>query len=144
MAHETAGPKIGGMFLIAILSAITLGVLDQVFKSYFTMMMEEEEHEKVLGVAPVQLNQLRAAEKQRLTSAGIPIDRPMKELATRGREDPALKDLAKTDITPQASNDQAPLVGWSLLAKDAGSVTQTPTTTAPGAGDHGATDHGGG
>jgi hypothetical protein len=110
------------MFVIAILSALTLGVLDQIFKSYFNMMMEEEEQEKVLGVPPVQLNQLRSLEQQRLTAASLPIDRAMKELATRGREDPALKDLAKTDITPQPSNDQGPLVGWNGLGREAGAL----------------------
>jgi type II secretory pathway pseudopilin PulG len=122
MAHESANPKIRVMFVIAIFSALTLGLLDQVFKSYFNMMMEEEEQEKVLGVAPAQLNQLRAAEQQRLTSAALPIDRAMRELATRGREDPALKDLSKTDITPQPSNDQGPLTGWTQLGREAGAA----------------------
>jgi hypothetical protein len=131
MAHESANPKIRVMFVIAIFSALTLAVLDQIFKSYFSMMMEEEESEKVLTVPPTQLNNLRAQEQQRLTSASLPIDRAMKELATRGREDPALKDLAKTDISPQPSNDQAALVGWNGLGREAGAAPAVEQDAAP-------------
>jgi len=127
MAHESANPRIRVMFAIAISSALSLAVLDQVFKSYFNMMMEEEEHDKVLGVPPLQYNELRAQEQQRLTSASVPISKAMKELAIRGREDPSLKDLANTDISPQPSNDQAALVGWAGLGREAGA----PAAPAP-------------
>ncbi len=137
MAHETANPKVRFMVILALASAVTLVLFDMMFKSYFTMMMEEEERAKVLTVPPTQLHNLRAAEQQRLTSTQLPIDRAMRELATRGREDPALKDIAKTDISPQPSNDMGALVGWSLMAKDAGPVPTTPEHAPSPAADAG-------
>ena len=140
MAHETSTPKIRTMLIVAAFSAMSLAIFDQIFKSYFHMMMEEEEAEKVLTVPTTQLTALRAAEQQRLTSATLPIDRAMKELATRGREDPALKDLAKTDITPQPSNDNGAQVGWGLAAKSAAPAAPAPPapTDHMAPGDHGA------
>src|SRR5882724_10877440 len=133
MAHESSNPKIRGMFLIAIAAALSLAIFDQIFKSYFTMMMEEEESEKVLTVAPKQLLELRAADQQRLTSAALPIDRAMKEMAMRGRDDPSLKDLAKTDISAQPSNDLSPQVGWNglVVTTPAPVGNPAPTSSAP-------------
>ncbi len=141
MAHESSNPKVRMMFVTAILAAISLAVFDQIFRSYYNMMMEGEESEKVLTVAPKQLLALRAAEQQRLTSAAMPIDRAMKELGTRGREDPALKDVAKTDITPQASNDLGAVTGWGLLAASAAPaalLAPVPTDEHTSSGDAGA------
>src|SRR5258708_27092202 len=104
MAHESANPKVRIMFLVAIVSGLGLVIFDQIFRSYYTAMMEEEESEKVLTVSPKQLIALRAAEQQRLTSAAVPLDRAMKELSSRGRDDPALKALGKADITPEPGN----------------------------------------
>ena len=151
MAHESSNPKVRVMFLVAIVSAISLGVFDQIFRSYYNSMMEEEEAEKVLTVAPKQLIALRAAEQQRLTSAALPLDRAMKELATRGREDPTLKDLSKADISPEASNDMGAVVGWGLLGNKAPATApvndhaanaDAGTLTADGGGAVLATDAG--
>ncbi len=144
MAHESSNPKVKVLILAAIGAAISLALFDVVFRSYYTAMMEGEESEKVLTVAPKQLIELRAAEQQRLTAAALPIDRAMKELATRGREDPALKKLSAADITPEPSNDNGAVVGWGLL------VTAPPAAATPGptdhlaAGDAGPTSMGGG
>src|SRR5450432_1660156 len=119
MAHESSNPKVRVLLIGAFAAAISLALFDQIFRSYYNSMMEEEESEKVLTVAPKQLLDLRTAEQARLTSAALPIDRAMKELATRGREDPTLKDLAKADITPEPSNDNAALIGWGQLAPKA-------------------------
>ncbi len=144
MAHESSNPKVKVMIIAAILSGVGLMAFDAVFRSYYTAMMEDEESEKVLTVAPKQLLELRAAEKQRLTSAALPIDRAMKELSTRGREDPGLKDVSKIDISPQPSNDQGALTGWGMLAKAVPAPAPAPSDHADGgaptvhAGDGGA------
>jgi hypothetical protein len=137
MAHESSNPKVRVMFLVAVVSAISLGVFDQIFRSYYNAMMEEEESEKVLTVAPKQLIALRAAEQQRLTSAALPLDRAMKELAARGREDPALKDLSKADISPEASNDMGAVVGWGLLGNKAPEPAPAPVNDHAASSDAG-------
>ena len=138
MAHESSNPKVRMMLIVAFIAAISLVLFDQIFRSYYNSMMEEEESEKVLTVVPKQLNDLRAAEQTRLTSAALPIDRAMKELATRGREDPALKTLGKADITPEPSNDNAALAGWGLLAVKPVEPPGHGDAPAPAPGDHGA------
>jgi hypothetical protein len=137
MAHESSNPKVRIMFVTAIVAGISLVVFDQAFRSYYNSMFEEEEAEKVLTVPPKQLQALRAAEQQRLTSAALPLDRAMKELGTRGRDDKGLKDLAKVDITPEASNDTGALVGWGLLGN------KLPAPAAAPAPDHAALGDGG-
>ena len=124
MAHETSSPKIRAIMTTAIIAVIVLVGLKFVFDSYFITMMEEEEARKQALYPPVQLDQLRASENQHLTSGALPIDKAMTELATRGRENPSLKELPNADIAPQASNDPQAMIGWTQLGVDAASVPQ--------------------
>ena len=43
MAHESSNPKVRMMFVIAICAALGLAIFDQIFRSYYNMMMEGEE-----------------------------------------------------------------------------------------------------
>ena len=136
MGHEKSAPHIKTILIVAGISVVTLGLLEQGFRSYYNMMFEDEESRKVLTVPTTELNKLREGEQQHLTSGKMPIDRAMRELAMRGRDNASLHDLG-TDITPVQSTDPVPV--WGLNVKDAG--TPAPATDGGAAmmsGDGGA------
>ena len=119
MGHEKSAPHIKTILIVAGISVVTLGLLEQGFRSYYNFMFEDEESRKVLTVPTTELNKLREAEQQHLTSGKLPLDRAMRELATRGRDNASLHDLG-TDITPVQSTDPVPV--WGLNAKDGGAA----------------------
>jgi hypothetical protein len=136
MAQETSNPK-GIVIVAVVLSAVGIVLFQQLVASYYDATLSAEQYDKLLGLPAAQLDELHKGEAQRLTTASLPIDRAVKELSTRGREDPSLKDVSKTDITPQPSNDSAAITGWALLATTAAPATATdptaPATTAAAA-----------
>jgi hypothetical protein len=109
MATENSPPKIRIILTVAFSSVVILIALNSVFKSYFLMMTEDVEHDHL--AVPAELNKLHEGEQRNLTTSNLPIAQAMQELAQRGREgSEALKRYA--DITPEASNDLGPQVGW--------------------------------
>jgi hypothetical protein len=109
MATDQSPPRIRIILTIAFSSLVILVALNFVFRSYFLMMTEQTEHDHL--AQPEELMKLRAGEERNLTTSPVPIKKAMAELHMRGREaTDALKGLA--DITPQASDDLGPMVGW--------------------------------
>ncbi|MGO8995130.1 MAG: hypothetical protein ACLQVI_17585 [Polyangiaceae bacterium] len=109
MATENSPPQIRIILTVAFSSVVILAALNSVFRSYFLMMTEEVEHEHLSR--PEELIKLRAGEQKNLTTSPLPISQAMQELATRGRTN-YQAFLSQADITPQASNDLGPMVGW--------------------------------
>ncbi len=137
MGYEKSAPHIKTILIVAGISVVTLGLLEQGFRSYYNEMFESEEARKVLTVPTTQLNQLRENEQQHLTSGKMPLDKAMRELGQRGRGNPSLAELG-TDITPVQSTDPVPM--WGLLVKDGGAAPAPApgATPAPVADDAGA------
>ncbi len=132
MATDQSPPRLRLIITIALGTVVTLTSLKFVFESYFTDIMEEAAASKL--VTPDEVNALHATEAKKLTTApAIPIDQAMSQLASQGR-------LASTVITPQPSDDVAPLTGWAHLhdvdqpeGSDGGAAASPPATTASGA-----------
>jgi hypothetical protein len=107
MATENSPPQIRIILTVAFSSVVILAALNSVFRSYYLMMTEEVEHDHLSR--PAELIKLREGEKNNLNTVPLPIAQAMQQLATRGRSNgAAYGDL----ITPQASNDLGPMVGW--------------------------------
>ena len=109
MATDNSPPRIRIILTIAFSSLVILIALNYVFRSYFLMMTEEVEHDHL--AQPVELQKLRAGEQKNLSASPLPIAQAMQELATKGRTNYAAY-AGQADITPQASNDMGPMVGW--------------------------------
>jgi hypothetical protein len=122
MATDKSEPRTGLIFQIGIGSIIVLGAVHTALTSYFDHIASAEEYRKVGSMKSESLVNMRADEKQRLTSGAMPIDKAMQALATKGRMN------ASPDIMPSASKDVAPLQGWSKLP---GEVPPAMTAVPP-------------
>jgi hypothetical protein len=89
---------------------------------------------------PEELIKLREGEQRNLTTAPLPIARAMQELGARGRTNYSAFP-PPADITPQASNDLGPMVGW-VRAPNQAVIDQINAAPAPDAADAGATPAG--
>jgi hypothetical protein len=110
MATENSPPQIRIILTVAFSSVVILGALNSVFRSYYLMMTEEVEHDHLAH--PTELIKLREGERANLTTAQLPISEAMQMLASRGRTNYAAFKDRDADITPEASNDLGPMVGW--------------------------------
>lgn len=129
MAIDNTPPRLKLIVTIAVITVVTLVSLDFVFKSYYGMMTDEAQHEKVAPTT--ERDNLHKAEQAALTSANI--DQAMKSVAAGTRPE---------SITPQPSEDMGPMTGWSKLPKAA--PTPVPHDATPTmAGDAGVTGDGG-
>ncbi len=104
MATDNSPTRNKLIFVLAAVTVVILGALKFAFDDYFAFMMEGEAKAKL--ATPTELEALHAEEAKKLASGPLPIDQAMKQLGTQGRE-------ASPLITPQPSNDDGPLVGWS-------------------------------
>jgi hypothetical protein len=136
MATDNSPPRIRIILTIAFSSFVVLVALGYVFRSYFIMMTEQTEHDHLMQ--PVELEKLHAGEQKNLTSSPLPIQQAMQELASKGRTNYAAF-AGQADITPQASDDVGPLVGWvqnpnqAFLAKLANAPADAPDAGAASA-----------
>ncbi len=128
MATDKSEPRTGLIFRIGLFAIIILLTLRGALISYFGNMASAEEERKIGQVVPDALNDLRADEKQRLTSGPMPIDKAMKEIVDHGR-------TTSPDTMPSASKDIAPLQGWMKLPSE---VPPAMTAVAPENMDAGA------
>jgi hypothetical protein len=141
MATENSPPQIRIILTVAFSSVVILGALNYVFHSYFLMMTEEVEHDHL--AKPVELITLREGEQRNLTTSPLPIAQAMQELASRGRTNYAAF-VSQADITPQASNDLGPMVGWVRAPNQAvvdqinAAAANAPPDATPSATDGGA------
>src|SRR6476646_238421 len=108
MAIDNTPPRLRLIATIAVITVITLISLDFVFKSYYAMMTDEAQREKV---GPTRdRDETRKAEQVAFANAAMPIDQAMAQLA---------KGVRPASITPQASEDLGPMTWWSKLPKPA-------------------------
>ncbi len=103
MATDNSPPRNKIILVGAVVTVTILILLKFAFDSYFVMMMEGEAAAKM--AQPEELHALRADEQKRLTQSPLPIDQAMGQVA-KGRD-------TNPVITPQASPDDAPMIGWS-------------------------------
>lgn len=118
MAIDNTPPRLKLIVTIAAITVVTLVSLDFVFKSYYAMMSDEAQREKL---APTKdLDEQHKAEQAALTSAAMPIDKAMGEIAKGARPE---------IVAPQQSEDLGPMTGWSKLPKPA--PTKPPMLAPP-------------
>ena len=131
MAIDNTPPRLKLIVTIAAITVITLIGIDFVLKSYYAMMTDQAQREKLAPTT--DKDELHKAETVALTSGSMPIQKAMAAVAKGER--PAL-------ITPQQSDDLGPMTGWSKLPKPA--PTPHPVQApAPPADDAGAPDDAG-
>jgi hypothetical protein len=118
MAIDNTPPRLKLIATIAVITVITLIGIDFVTKSYYAMMTDEAQREKL---APTRdKEEQHKAELAAFTNAALPLDKALAEIGKGDR--PAL-------ITPQQSEDLGPMTGWSKLPKPA--PTPHPHVEAP-------------
>jgi hypothetical protein len=99
------------IFGYTIVVVFALIGLKFVFDSYLDVSRTAKRREQIAtSRANVILAEYRRAQRERLESGPMPIDRAMHELARRGRN-------AFAQIRPEASGDRAPLQGWQQLPR---------------------------
>jgi len=108
MAIDNTPPRLKLIVTIAVITVITLIGIDFVLKSYYAMMTDQAQREKLAPTT--DKDELHKAETVALTSGSMPIQKAMAAVAKGER--PAL-------ITPQQSDDLGPMTGWSKLPKPA-------------------------
>lgn len=130
MTTDKSSPRIRAIAMTALVTVVVLVGLRFAFDSYYVTMFEAEEQRKVASVQPTDLFELRAAEKRAFAHARVPLERAM-EIVARGRTEP-IPGLEDGGVTPEPSNDTAPLVGWAGLANDCRSDA-SPASPSAGA-----------
>jgi hypothetical protein len=129
MATDKSEPRSGVILKVGALSIVALVAAHATLVAYFDHIAQAEEHRKFGDVKPEALLNMRADEKERLSSGPMPIDKAMQQIAARGRMGASL------DIVPTASRDLAPLQGWSKMpAEVPGAMTAPREATAATAG----------
>ncbi|MBX3258584.1 MAG: hypothetical protein KF782_02625 [Labilithrix sp.] len=127
MAIDNTPPRLKLIVTIAVITVITLIGIDFVLKSYYAMMTDEAQREKL---APTTArDEQHKAEALALTSGAMPLDKAIAELGKGDR--PAL-------IAPQPSDDLGPMTGWSKLPKPAPAAHPHAEAPAPSEADAGA------
>jgi hypothetical protein len=136
MATENSPPQIRIILTVAFSSVVILAALNAVFRSYYLMMTEEVEHEHLSK--PEELQKLREGERKNLSTAPLPITQAMQELSSRGRTNYAAY-VGQADITPEASNDLGPMVGWVRAPNQAvvDAINAAAANAPPGAASDG-------
>lgn len=128
MAIDNTPPRLKLIATIAVITIITLISLDFVFKSYFAMMTDEAQSQKL---APTRdRDEQQRAEQVALTNAALPIDQAMAQLARGARPEV---------VAPQASDDLTAMTGWSKLPKPAPTPAPKAEPSPAVAGDGGVT-----
>jgi hypothetical protein len=108
MATDNTPPRLKLIVTIAVITVITLIGINFVTESYYAMMTDQAQREKI---APTHdREEQHKAEMAAFTSAALPIEKAIAEVGKGDR--PAL-------ITPQQSDDLGPMTGWSKLPKPA-------------------------
>lgn len=111
MAIDNTPPRLKLIVTIAVITVITLIAIDFVTKSYFAMMSDEAKHEKI---APTRdKDEQNKAVQAAFAQAQLPIDQAMADFE---------KGQRPADITPNPSDDIAPVTGWSKLPHPAPTV----------------------
>ena len=124
MATDNTPPRLKLIVTIAVITVITLIGIDFVMKSYYAMMTDEAQREKL---APTRdKEEQHKAEQAALTNAALPVEKAMAEIA---------KGERPATIAPQQSEDLGPMTGWSKLPKPA--PTPQPHAAEPPAAEAG-------
>lgn len=128
MATDNTPPRLKLIATIGVITVITLICLDFVFKSYYAMMTDEAQREKI---APTRdREEQQKAEQAAMAKASVPLDQAMAQLAKNARPEV---------ITPQQSEDLGAMTGWSKLPKPAPTPLPKSPEPAPAiVGDGGA------
>ncbi len=127
MATDNTPPRLKLIVTIGVITLITLVGIKFATESYFAMMSDEAQREKL---APTRdRDEQHKAEQAALTNAAIPIDKAMAEIGKAAR--PAA-------IAPQQSEDLGPMTGWSKLPKPAPTPHAPAPAPAPAMDDAGA------
>ncbi len=114
MAHDTTPPRNKMILVFTLLSPAFLIALVPLFHDYFLDMTEGEVAARVAAAPPTIRDAIFAAQRQHLETGPMPIERAMREMASRGRD-------ASPVIAPTPSDDTAAVSGWGPM-EDAAAV----------------------
>jgi len=118
MATDNTPPRLKLIATIAVITVITLIGINFVTESYYAMMTDEAQREKL---APTRdRDEQHKAEMAAFTSAALPMEKAIADISKGER--PAA-------IAPEQSGDLGPMTGWSKLPKPA--PTPQPHVEAP-------------
>ncbi|HEY3820194.1 MAG TPA: hypothetical protein VGL81_23680 [Polyangiaceae bacterium] len=124
MASDKSDPRVGLILQVGVLAIVMLLATRAFLQAYFDRMDRAEIARKIGPHAA--LIDLRAEEKQQLSSGPMPIDKAMQMIAAKGRLN------ASPDIMPSASKDRAPLEGWTKMPGHVpGAFALPPVEPAP-------------
>jgi hypothetical protein len=108
MAIDNTPPRLKLIVTIAVITVITLIGINFVTESYYAMMTDEAQREKL---APTrEKEEQHKAEQAAFANAALPLDKAIAELSKGDRP---------SSITPEQSPDLGPMTGWSKLPKPA-------------------------
>jgi len=96
-----------GLVLVALGTGAGVGIRSAVVRADDRAATRAIDAEK-----PKALQRVRASEEARLHAGGMPIERAMEEVATRGRRG------LPAELQPEPSGDLAPLGGWGFQPRD--------------------------
>ncbi|NOY91954.1 MAG: hypothetical protein GXP55_12225 [Deltaproteobacteria bacterium] len=108
MAHDTTPPRNKMILVFTLLSPVLLIALVPLFHDYFLDMTEGEVAARVAEAPPTIRDATFAAQRQHLETGPMPIERAMREMASRGRD-------ASPVIAPTPSDDTAAVSGWGPM-----------------------------
>src|SRR5688572_27219549 len=108
MAIDNTPPRLKLIITIAVITVITLVGIKFATESYYAMMTDEAQREKIAPTS--DKSEQQKAEQAALTGATIPLDQAMAQIGKGTRPD---------TITPQPSEDLGPMTGWSKMPKPA-------------------------
>lgn len=112
MAHDKTPPRNRMILVFTLLTPAVLIGLVPFFHTYFIQMTEGETAERLAAAPPDSRDAIFAAERQKLETGPMPIDRAMQTLGSRGRD-------ASPIVAPTPSDDLSALSGWGPMADDA-------------------------
>ena len=149
MAHQEEDPKNRLILGIGVASMAAIVAVMFLLGSYYDVLRDKEQHDKVLSRENPQLLELRQLEEKRLGENAyavldpndpkkrrvrIPIDRAISLLAQRGRDNvPSIQPDPATQaiVVPGAAGSAAPAASAALSAAPAGSLPPAPSATPP-------------
>ena len=108
MAHDITEPRNRTILVFTIISLLALIVLVPFFHTYFIEMTEGQGAARIAEAPPTARDATFATERQHLETGPMPIERAMRDLASRGRD-------ASPVIAPAPSDDVAALSGWGPM-----------------------------
>ncbi|MEM1417001.1 MAG: hypothetical protein AAGH15_19035 [Myxococcota bacterium] len=116
LGFEDTPPKSNVIFIVGVLSALTLVMLVPLFDSYYQAVTEAELQDKVYSAGTEQVTELKAEHRRQLAEAPITIEAAKDEVAGRGRANGPVRAVANDGVGAPIDDAVAALgalQGWN-------------------------------